>query len=384
MKGFLTMFLVFFGIYSVINIYICIRGASVLPNIQWPKILYFILFILFAASFIVERVLRNVLPETVSGFLAVIGSYWFAFMLFFLVALLFIDMLRIINHFTNFFPGFITNNIYHTKLITAAIVILCGIVVNIAGYANANNVTVKTLPITINKKAGELASLKAVLISDIHLGRMIRRAELAHIVELSNRQEPDIVLLCGDIFDEDITPVKKYNANELLASFKSKYGTFAVTGNHEYIGDAKEAVDYLEQSNINVLRDEALLIDKAFYVIGRDDYSSGMRDGNERLPLKQIVEKLEVAKPMILMDHQPRKLEETAENKIDLQVSGHTHAGQIWPFSYIVYAVWDVAYGYAVKDKSQFYVTSGAGTWGPRVRIGNKPEIVVLNIGFEK
>ena len=382
MKGLIVFFIVFILVYVLLNVYICPRGASLLPKITWLKATYFTAYIILAGSYIIGRALLGIIPDALSNALMFIGAYWFAFMVFFLFAFLLIDIIRLVHHFTGFVPNIILNNINYIKPIAAAVIMLGITITVIAGRLNADNVIVKTVPVTIEKKTQGLSSLKVVLISDIHLGLMVQRDELSHIVELSNKEEPDIVLLCGDIFDERVEPVKAFNAKELLSAFKSKYGTFAVTGNHEYIGTADAAVEYLRESGIIVLRDESILIANSFYVSGRDDFSSESRSGVKRLPLEEIVAKLDKTKPIILMDHQPKDLNITAACNIDLQVSGHTHAGQLWPWSMLVNAAWEVPYGYAKKEKSQIYVTSGAGTWGPRVRIGTTPEIVVMNINF--
>ena len=382
--GLLGIFFMFRTLYLIVNIYICYRGFSLFPKKSWLKKIYIIIFALLALPFMLGRTLRDEVPGALTDFLTIIGSYWFAIILYLFIAVLFVDALRITNHFKKILPNLFFNNVLKTRRIIAAIIIFIVTIAIIYGRINANNVIVKTVPITIEKKAKNLSSLKVLLISDIHLGLMVQNAELSRIVELSNQQEADIVLLAGDIFDAKVEPVRAFNANKLLSAFKSKYGTYAVLGNHEYIGEANEAVEYLTASGITVLRDTAVLIDNSFYIAGRDDFSSSRRNRKARLPLEQIITGLDHTKPILLMDHQPKDLGLAAKCKVDLQVSGHTHGGQIWPFNYIVQLMWEVTSGYTEKDNTKFYVTKGAGTWGPRIRVGIDPEIVVINIDFLK
>jgi len=201
-------------------------------------------------------------------------------------------------------------------------------------------------------------------------------------VDKINSLNPDIVLLPGDVLDEDLAPVIKNNLGANLTKIKSKYGVYAVTGNHEYIGGVEPAVRYLREHSVNVLRDSAVLIDSSFYIIGREDISSRGSSGIKRKPLNKIAAPLDKTKPMIMLDHQPFRLEEAEQNGIDIQISGHTHNGQLWPFNYITQKVYELSWGYKKKGNTHYYVSCGAGTWGPPVKTGNISEIVNIKIKF--
>jgi hypothetical protein len=204
------------------------------------------------------------------------------------------------------------------------------------------------------------------------------------MVKILNDMNPDIILLAGDIVDEDLAPVIEKNLGETLRGLRAKYGVYAVTGNHEYIGGVEEAVRYLSEHGITVLRDKAVLIDGSFYVVGREDRSITGFTGEKRKPLKQIMAGLDKRLPIILMDHQPYHLEDAVASGIDLQLSGHTHNGQMWPFNYITRAIYEISYGYMQKGDTHVYVSSGFGTWGPPVRVGTGAEIVQIIINRMK
>lgn len=189
-------------------------------------------------------------------------------------------------------------------------------------------------------------------------------------------------MLPGDVVDEDIKPVIKQNLGEILKKLKSVYGTYAVTGNHEYIGGAEQACKYLTEHEITLIRDDYIKIADSFYIIGREDRAIKWFTGKTRKTLREIMHGADKNLPLILMDHQPLGLEEARENDIDLQLSGHTHHGQLWPFNFITNKVYSLSYGYIKKGNTHYYVSCGAGTWGPPVRTGNKPEIIDLTVNF--
>ncbi len=195
-----------------------------------------------------------------------------------------------------------------------------------------------------------------------------------------NGQNPDIILLVGDTFDEDLGPVIRNNMGEQLATLKAKYGAYAVTGNHEYYGNAAEAVNYLQNHGITVLQDTSITVGGIVNLIGRNDRQSIRFLGKNRKPLEELVREANQSLPSILMDHQPFNLEEAENNNITLQLSGHTHHGQLWPFNYITGAMFELSSGYLKKGNTHYYVSNGYGTWGPPVRIGNRPEIIVITL----
>jgi predicted MPP superfamily phosphohydrolase len=204
------------------------------------------------------------------------------------------------------------------------------------------------------------------------------------IVDKINQLEPDIILIPGDMIDEDIAPVLQTNVGDILMQLKSKYGVYASTGNHEYIGGVLKAKEYLAAHKINVLSDTAELIDDSFYIVGREDVTIKTFINQRRKSLKDILETVDTSKPMILLDHQPMKLSQASKNGIDLQLSGHTHHGQLWPFNYITKAIFEISWGYGNKGDTHYYVSSGVGGWGPPIRTVNRPEIISIKLSFQQ
>jgi hypothetical protein len=161
-------------------------------------------------------------------------------------------------------------------------------------------------------------------------------------------------------------------------------GIYASTGNHEHIGGVEEACKYLTEHDITVLRDSVIMVNNEFYLIGREDRDARRFSGAGRKSLDELMKNVDSEFPLILMDHQPFNLEQASSKGIDLQISGHTHNGQLWPLDYITDAIYEKSWGYEKKGNTHIYVSSGIGTWGPPVRTGNRPEIVNIKLNFRK
>ena len=372
---FLTIVL---SVYTLVNYYIFITGLNSIPD--YYKFLYSAIYLFFFMSYIIGRFLEHKFLNTVSAFFVWVGSFWLGAMVYYLIFVILIDAVRLFNFFFSFLPASFYLNEYQILFFLAVNASVFLIV--ILGYLNAANPVIKKLDININKKAGVLKSLKIVMASDIHLGTIINRKRLRKIVNMINSLEPDIILLPGDVVDEDIESVVKQNCGEDLRALRAKYRVYAITGNHEYIGGVEPSVRYLTEHGIIELRDRAVKIANSFYIIGREDRASKGFAGILRKPLNLLLEGVDKNLPVILMDHQPVKLEEAENNGIDLQLSGHTHHGQLWPFNFITKKIYEVSMGYKQKGDTHYYISPGVGTWGPPVRTGNKPEIIQITLNF--
>jgi predicted MPP superfamily phosphohydrolase len=193
------------------------------------------------------------------------------------------------------------------------------------------------------------------------------------------------VLIAGDVVDDSPKPMERKHLGELLAQLNAPLGVYYVQGNHELYGNFSHTIHYLQRHGLTALLDTALLIDDSFYVVGRLDRSNGrgFEAGKNRKTLEELLAGIDQSKPVILLDHQPYELDKTVAAGVDVQLSGHTHRGQMWPLTLITKRMYEVDHGYLRKGGTHFYVTEGIGTWGPKVRIGTRSEIVLLKIFFK-
>ena len=380
--NFIIFFSVFFLLYGLINFYIFLRGWHAIPVGSSLRIPFAAVFWVVAMSFIAGRFLERVAITPFSTAVVWVGSFWFAAFAYFTLSLLIIDLLRLVNFIVPIFPSFVTANVERTKAIIA--VGLCSVVavLLIAGFINARNPRVRLLELNVDKQVDSVRTIDIAVASDIHLGTIVGRDRLNNIVEKINAIHADLVLFPGDIVDEDLAPVINQNLGEMLRTIKAKYGVYAITGNHEYIGGVEEACKYLTEHGITILRDEVVTINGGVVLVGREDRSVSQFGGKKRKPLADLMSGIDRRHPIIVMDHQPFGLNESVEQGADVQLSGHTHHGQLWPFNAITNAIYEVSWGYKKKNQTHIYVSSGVGTWGPPVRLGNTPEIIHLRLTF--
>jgi predicted MPP superfamily phosphohydrolase len=382
-----VQFLIFFSIvlliYSLVNYYIYIRGMQALPVGMAFKNWYPWIFLFVSASYIFSRFLERIWISPVSSFFTFIGSFWLAAMIYLLMAVLVIDLVRLVIYFLPNKPEILVNHYSDVKKYMFLLVIAVTGIVVLAGHINALNPRIKRLDIKIHKKAGSLKTLHIAAASDIHMGTLVGPRRTAKLVRMLNERNADLILLAGDIVDEDLAPVIHYDLGRSLLKLKAPLGVYAITGNHEYIGGAEAAVKYLETHGIKMLRDTAVKINGSFYLAGRNDRDSKRFSSRERKSLDKVLECVDSTFPVLLMDHQPFNLQQVADAGVDFQLSGHTHHGQLWPFNYITDAIYEVSWGYLKKGNSNFYVSSGYGGWGPPVRTGNRPEILDIYITFD-
>jgi predicted MPP superfamily phosphohydrolase len=371
----LLFFSVVFGVYGLLNFYIFLKGWQILDG-SVMRIAYLLLFLLLSLSFVAGRMLERQRISTVSTFLVWTGSFWLAAMVYFVMVVVMIDCIRLLDHFVPVVPDQIPGDLLAGSTIGLVLTIVA------AGHVNALLPRTKVLTLAIPKTGGSLRELNIAVASDIHLGTIVCRQRLERIIDRINSLNPDLVLLPGDVVDEDIEPVIRQNLGETLKKIRSKHGVFAVTGNHEYIGGVEEACRYLEDHGIVMLRDASVTIASSINVVGREDRAIRQFAGRKRKSLEELMATVDTAMPVILMDHQPAMLDEAERYGVDLQLSGHTHHGQLWPFNYITSRVFEVSWGYKKKSSTHVYVSSGVGTWGPPVRTGNRPEIVNIRLSF--
>lgn len=330
--------------------------------------------------------------------LAALANLWFGAMIYLIlsvsIVLLAGFLLRRLGRFPKD-PG-------TARRITAASGCLClalTLGLSAYGYMNARNIQVTPYSVTVEKDCGSLQNLRIVLAADFHLGYNMGYGEMKNLVEKINEQNPDLVVIAGDFFDNNFDAVERPEATaNVLRGIKSRYGVYACYGNHDiqekilagFTFNHKEKKEsdprmdaFLEASGIRLLRDESVLIDDAFYLAGRADRERPGRGIDKRLTPEELTEGLDQTKPILVMDHEPDELEELARAGVDLDLCGHTHDGQTFPGNLTIGLFWENACGYLEKDGMHNIVTSGVGVFGPNMRVGTKSEICVIDCEFK-
>lgn len=362
-----TFFIILITMYLGGNTYIFCRGVQALsPLPVGMKILLAILFWVGTLSFFGTMLTRNIkMPIYLSHTMYEIGTGWLIFTLYMVLFLLLFDLLKLCHAPIN----------YSFLLSLLLTFILLGY-----GYYNYHHPKTNVINIALDKSlTSAKESIKIVAISDIHLGNGTGKTALKRYVKMINEQKPDLLLIGGDLIDNSVTPLYAENMMEELSELKAPLGIYMVPGNHEYISGINESIRFIQNTPIQVLRDSIVTLPNGIQLVGRDD-----RSNHSRQSLQDLMVNVDKNKPIILLDHQPYKLTETETAGIDLQFSGHTHRGQVWPMSLVTDHLFEQSHGYRQWGNSHIYVSSGLSLWGPPFRIGTDSEMVIFQLSMKK
>ncbi|MYV96759.1 metallophosphoesterase, partial [Streptomyces sp. SID3343] len=224
-----------------------------------------------------------------------------------------------------------------------------------------------------------LSGFRIAVVGDIHLGPLLGRAHTARVVDTINRTAPDLVAVVGDLADG--TAGQLGHDAEPLRRLTSRHGSFFVTGNHDYMSGAADWVDKLAELNVRTLANDRLEISRngaAFDLAGVNDLSG--RSEHHGPDFARALGDRDPSRPVVLMAHQPVQVDQAAKYDVDVQLSGHTHGGQMFPVQLLVKLDQPAVAGLHKVDDTMLYVTRGAGFWGPPVRVGAPPEVAVVEL----
>ena len=245
------------------------------------------------------------------------------------------------------------------------------IAVTVFGLYWAYSPTVKEQTIKINKHLDK--PMKIAVVADLHLGTFFGNGALEKLNTIVKENNAEALIIAGDLMDDDMVIYKKRNMGDTLAKIKTQYGTFATMGNHDR--DAQDIVDEVAKSGVNVLLDESITLDNGVTLVGRKD-----KTDRNRKQTNEILNNVDTTNPIILIDHQPTDINTHKDLNIDIQLSGHTHHGQFWPFNYITERMYVVDYGYKEINNRHFFTTGGYGFWGPPFKTSARSEVLIINI----
>lgn len=391
-------------IYLLLNLYI-LRWAylwmgtchSILRTLGF-RLIFAVIYVLLSTSLLTGFLIKN--PKSLHRMLKIIGNYFLGIFLYTLVIILLADFGRILLKYV-FHASWIHSRTAFT--VAGAICALLILLLSACGIFHAKYIKTTSYDVIINKTIPERTSMKVVLLADTHFGYNAGVLHARKLVRKINKQKPDLVCIAGDIFDNEYDAIRNPEKLEkTLRGIKSTYGVYACWGNHDLNeeilagftfkhkdGDLSDIKDprmkkFLKDSNIHILKDESVLINDQFYVIGRKDASLTEKIHETRKAPAQLTEKLDRDKPIIMIDHQPKELQELADAGVDLDLCGHTHDGQTFPGNFTIKLMWENPCGLLSKDNMTNITTSGAGVWGPAMRIGTDSEICSINIQLKK
>lgn len=347
------------------NIYIFIRAlyATKKAN-KWIRIIFSVLYWASALSlFIVLALRRYDIPAYIPKIMFTVGCVWLVFTLYMTLILLIADIARVLL-FRKFRYTFICS-------LTATLVLLT------YGYINYLNPKVYRIDIPIEKKF-EGDTLTVVGISDLHLGYGTGKSRLKDFVTMINAEQPDVILIAGDLIDNSLEPVYSERMHEELCKLNAPMGIYMCPGNHEYFDGIEKFREFISLTPITLLEDSVATLPNGIQIFGRN--FKFFKKEIKHASLKEIKQMVNPEQPIILLDHAPISLKYKDKYGFDLQFSGHTHNGQIWPGNLITASMYEQDHGYRKWPHSHVFVSSGLSLWGPPFRIGTNSDMVVFKI----
>lgn len=325
-----------------------------------------------------------------------ISTYWIGIMLYSLLYVVLFDLLRLIAKHTK-----LKNTLLFSRgsvISIGSVVVACAVATCLYGIFNARNIKVNEYSVTVNKSCGSDKHLKAVLVADLHMGYAIGVDHITNMVEKINQQDADIVIIAGDIFDNSYDGMDDPEGIKAqLKSIKSKYGVYAVYGNHDidekilmgFTFDwggkqlhSEKMTNFMKECNIKLINDESVLINDEFYLVGRRDTDKPGTEDGTRAEISELTKDLDKTKPIFVLSHEPDELQKTADAGADIDFSGHTHDGQLFPGNLTIGLFWENPCGMIKKDNMYSIVTSGVGVYGTFMRVGTDAEICSVDIDF--
>lgn len=389
-------------IYIIINFYIArwllswMQACSKHFNKRRIRVLVITIYTFFASALVIGFLLP---PSPLERIMKLIGNYWLGVLLYVVLTVIIADGIRLVVKKSKKLPAAYVRS-KRVFVIAGTACILTIATVSIYGAINARIIHTTRYEVTIEKDVEKLNNLKIALVADLHMGYNIGTPHIEKMVEKINKENPDLVVMAGDIFDNEYEALDNPETiTNTLKKLKSKYGVYAVYGNHDIKekilagftfskkGEKKESDirmdQLLENANITLLRDDGVLIDDSFYLYGRPDYRRPGRGITVRKTPEEITENMDKTKPIIVLDHEPSELQKLADAGVDLDLSGHTHDGQLFPANITTALMWENSYGYLKKGNMHNIVTSGVGLFGPNIRVGTIAEVVIVDINFK-
>jgi uncharacterized protein len=371
-------FLTFFLIYGGTHLYFFLKvKAALSPGIVFSLFLA-IFLLLMVITPVMVRILENKSLETFARVAAYTGYLWMGFIFLFFSASLAMDIYHGLLHVAGFIFRRDLSTFFPSSRAALILPLAWGLATATYGYFEARDIGIERVVITTPKIPAAAGKLTIVQISDMHLGLIIRQARLKRVIARINEALPDLLVSTGDLVDGQIN--RMTGLAELLQEIRPRFGKFAVTGNHEIYAGLDQAIDFTERAGFKVLRNEASSAGGLINVVGVDDPAIERVTHSQAAPEKALLAKIPSDRFTLLLKHRPA-VDPESLGLFDLQLSGHVHKGQIFPFNLLTHLFYPVRTGFArYPQNAALYVSRGTGTWGPPIRFLAPPEVTVIEL----
>ncbi len=335
---------------------------------HWFTVVFVFVLLLFPLTMALDMGGRDIF-----WYARMAGYYYLPVLLYLLLFYLLFDLVQLVNRLS----AFVHRNAFKSARLRAYLLafflLAIGIIMGV-GIHNFNHTTVQSYQVDIPRKQASVDEVTIAMAADLHLSSITRMDFLEQFVDQLNAIDADVVLLPGDILESSDGNSRLRAFERQMRRIKASYGVYAVEGNHEHYGSG-EGLGFFERSDIRLLQDTVVRVDNAFYLVGRRD-----RHQRNRQSLGGLLQSAGDSLPTLVMDHQPYELGKVASQNVDIQFSGHTHHGQLFPINFITRAIYRLSWGHQEIDGTHFFVTCGAQGWGPPVKTSSRSEIMKIKV----
>jgi len=347
-----------------------------IPSGRWLVIVLFCLLVI--SPIVIARLTHSGLTAFALP-LAWVTYLWMGFAFIFFSAFIVLDLYNIVVKIAERFGGLDGSRIvFHAPFYSALMVTLLAVIITINGFFAARQINVKWINIPIQKLSSEFESFRIVQITDVHLGLISNEAWVKDLVQTIKDLQPDVVVSTGDLVDMQLDHIGRFA--DMLRELTPRFGKFAVRGNHEVYAGLYRDVSFFERAGFKMLSNEGIKIADEMTIVGVDDPAVSQRL-NIKLPDEEsILGRFSQEEFVLFLKHQP-VVEASSIPFFDVQLSGHSHGGQIFPFNFITRLSYPAKMGLSkIGQETWFYQSRGTGTWGPPIRVLVPPEVTVIDL----
>lgn len=367
----LRFLIIFVSVYSLMHAFFYARVRVILPSSGMFRAMFVLFLTLMVFAPIITRLLERHGHDVSARLMANVGYSWMGFLFLAFWGLLLVFILSLVLKAVHLATGASAGGL--TGKAPAVAVLVCAALVFIYGFFDARTIRTERVTMKTSKLPENIQRLKIAQISDVHLGLLVGSHRLDQILEKIRSENPDVLVCTGDLVDGNIDRMDEIHV--AINGIHPRFGKYAVTGNHEYYAGLKRSIKFIESFGFEVLRGKMKNVQNVFQIAGVDDPAGGVsvdevallsskRDGLFTLFLK----------------HRPA-VDKASLGLFDLQLSGHTHRGQIFPFCLFVHFMYPLQDGYYKLGKgSSLYTSRGSGTWGPPIRVLSPPEVTIIEL----
>ncbi|MBI4707339.1 MAG: metallophosphoesterase [Candidatus Omnitrophica bacterium] len=372
--------IVFFLIYGSIHLYAFLKAKTALSLSSKACVPLIIFMAVMTSSPVIVRNLERFELEFFARLMSYTGYIWMGLLILFFSLAVCMDIYRLLVYLLNLILHKDLSAVSISAKLSFFIPVIFALSAGCYGYFEARDIQIEHLKIKASGVPEEGRGLKIVQISDVHAGLIVREERLKDIIKKVKAESPDILVSTGDLVDGQINRMEGFA--EIIREIKPRYGKFAITGNHEYYAGLDQALEFTRRAGFTILRGEAVEV-AGIYIAGVDDPAGDQFGKLSGLSEKDLLSGLDRDKFKILLKHRPLVINDGA-GLFDLQLSGHTHKGQIFPFNLVTMFYYPKHAGHLdLQNGSHLYVSRGTGTWGPPIRFFSPPEVTVIELVHE-